>query len=124
MKCGKDREKARKSGKPGYFISYLFSLVLDVFAAIVSLAPTGGEGRREGARVDAEPYRRCSSGAREDGFSADGAGGARRPPHPTLSPDGGEGESNAKHIHRSCKKPVRLLILLFVPARYGVTSAS
>jgi hypothetical protein len=94
MKCGKDREKARKSGKPGYFISYLFSLVLDVFAAIVSLAPTGGEGRREGARVDAEPYRRCSSGAREDGFSADSAVGARRPPHLTLSPD--EGRGNAK----------------------------
>jgi hypothetical protein len=26
-----------------------------VFAAIVSLAPTGGEGRGEGADVDAEP---------------------------------------------------------------------
>jgi hypothetical protein len=66
-----------------------------VFAAIVSLAPTGGEGRGEGASVDAEPYRRRSSGARADGFSADSAVGARRPPHPTLSPDGGEGTLNS-----------------------------
>jgi hypothetical protein len=66
------------------------SLFTFVFAALVSLAPIGGEGRGEGAGVDAEANRRRSCGAREDGFSADSAIGARLPTL-TLSPDGGEG---------------------------------
>ena len=77
-----------------------------VFAALVSLAPIGGEGRGEGASVDAEANRRRSSGAREDGFRADSAVGARRPPHPNPLPRWGRGNAlRGKSPHHAGLSP-------------------
>ena len=57
----------REVRAPAQRAPYLFTFV---FAALVSLAPIGGEGRG-GVCVDAEANRRRSSGAREDGFNTD-----------------------------------------------------
>jgi hypothetical protein len=62
-----------------------------VFAALVSLALSGGEGRGR-ASVATEANRRCSSEARE-------------PLTLTLSPDGGEGTLNTYKSGTSNPKP-------------------